>query len=187
MNDYSYAGAINNDMIGLDFALYRLGLRDLDGRGVGSRISSCRSWVPPSPSGSCASWPPNEAANCSLVALFSTIFFYHRVNDTILLAIPLVYSTSRAIQGSGRTRRWFVAAALAMVAAMSVQRNLVKFLQSAVIRGKITGFLGRSVEVLILPYGTWMILLALFCLWAGTRETTDLDHAPDEFEPSPGR
>lgn len=186
MNDYSYAGAINNDMVGLDYALYRIGLRDrtavawvqnslllLLGAALAVRV------LRPG--------PRDEAANCSLVALFSTIFFYHRVNDTILLAIPLVYATSRSVHDSGRSRRWFVAAALSMVAAMSVQRNLVKFLQSAVVHGKITGFVGRSVEALILPYGTWMILLALFCLWEGTRETPNLDCALDEFEPPPGR
>src|SRR5262249_42704045 len=90
VNDYSFQGTQNATLIGFDHAFYRLGLRDrsvirtlqfiailLLGVWVGSQTLTGRL--------------PRPTAS-SLVALYSILFFYHRIYDTVVLILPLVYS-----------------------------------------------------------------------------------------------
>ena len=50
-----------------------------------------------------------RAAVCSLVTLYSVVFFYHRIYDTVILTLPLVYCVGRARIEQGRSRRYFAA------------------------------------------------------------------------------
>ncbi len=92
VNDYSFLGTQYANMIGLDHALYRLGLRD---RAMIRTLQSIGVlllglWVARQV---LASRLPRPAL-CSLVALYSMLFFYHRLYDTVVLALPLAYSVS---------------------------------------------------------------------------------------------
>ena len=89
VNDYSFAGTQNESLIGFDHLFYCLGLRDrlLIRRLQYLAVAAVGLWV---------AWQVvitrlSEGTACSLVALFSMVFLYHRDYDTLILTLPLVY------------------------------------------------------------------------------------------------
>src|SRR6266566_2587174 len=94
VNDYSFQGARNESIIGFDHLFYRLGLRD-------RRLIRTLQYLAVAASGLWVAWQvvvarlPRGAA-CSLVALYSMVFLYHRDYDTLILALPLVYCAAGA-------------------------------------------------------------------------------------------
>jgi hypothetical protein len=169
VNDYSFMGTQNATMIGFDHALFRLGLRDratiqmlqliavlLLGLSVASLAVGGR--LP-------------RAGVCSIVALYSVLFFYHRIYDTVLLILPLVYSVSRSQTAQGRSRWWFVTSAIAILLVLFGSAMGMASLTSASLNW---GLAGRLVQAVVLPYATWMILTAIACIYLGDARSVRL-------------
>jgi hypothetical protein len=95
-NDYSFDNIQSHTIIGFDRLVYCLGLRNrgvilivllgLMGLfGIGLTYQIWRSRI-------------SRVAACSLVPLYALLFTYHRVPDCGVLALPLVYCSTRACQ-----------------------------------------------------------------------------------------
>jgi hypothetical protein len=154
VNDYSYEGTQDESIIGFDHLFYRLGLRDR------SLIRSLQ-YLTVVAAGLWTAWQawasrlPRGAA-CSLVALFSLVFLYHRDYDTPLLALPLVYCAQRARAVSGPVGRIFACCVAAIGLIFYLHLPVLIFLTT---RSQGWGIAGRLVQATLLPYATWLILL----------------------------
>ncbi len=101
VNDYSYAGESHLSLIGFDHALFRLGLRN-------RRLVQVTAWAILAVLLVAVARPilasrPSRSAACSLLAIFTMLFLYHRVYDGVLLALPLVFLFGQArFASSGR-------------------------------------------------------------------------------------
>jgi hypothetical protein len=165
VNDYSYRNSSSVELLGLDRAGYCLGLRDrttlkllqaLVVVALGAMIAYEVAWRRSLPDGAAG----------SLVALYSLVFFYHRLYDAVILSLPLVYCTGRARSERGWARWLFVTGALAILAVLNLRLGI---LRSITQRAPDWGAWGRLLESLILPYGIWLILLAIGCVWMAGR------------------
>jgi hypothetical protein len=166
VNDYSIEGPRHENILGFDHALYRLGLRDRRVISVVQYLTllALGAWV------ACQVVVPGRlprAAACSLVALHSVVFLYHRNYDAVILALPLVYSAGQARAARGAARWLFVACAAAIL--------LVLYLDLAVLREVCSwsvahGAWGRVVQAVVLPYGTYAVVIAMICLVWGARK-----------------
>jgi hypothetical protein len=164
VNDYSFQGTRSENMLGLDHALYRLGLRDRRAVRIGQYLllAALGAWVAWQVLGkSCL---PRPAA-ASLVALYSVVFLYHRNYDTLILALPFAYCACQARSAAGG-RALFTACALAIVLVWYQDRTLLEPLQT---QSPHWGALGRWVQAVMLPYPTWLVLLAMPALVAAAR------------------
>ena len=183
-NDISLGAASNADMVGLDYAFYRLGLRApgaagkaqivaiaLLGAALAFRILRRPGALP-------------TGGDCSLVALFSVIFLYHRSHDCVVLALPLTYAVARARAGSGQARWAYLGATAAVLLVLSHQRKAVELLSKAY-RDRADG-LALLVQAIVLPYATWLVLGAMIALALGDRWSRDLPIL-DGCGPNPGR
>ena len=112
----------------------------------------------------------------SLVALYSLIFFYHRFYDAVVLALPLVYSTGRARSERGWIRWLFAASAVAILAVLNLRLGALRYVAN---NAQDWGSCGRLLQIFILPYGTWFILIALVCIWRASR-LTRVPRLPDQ-------
>jgi hypothetical protein len=166
VNDYSFEGPHHMNLVGFDHALYRLGLRDR--RAI--RVTQCLLLL------ALGAWVARQvafpgalprAAACSLVALYSVVFLYHRNYDTVILALPLAYSAGQARAARGATRWLFAACAVAVVLVLSMDGAfLTEVFQWSLSRGAW----GQVVQAVVLPYATWAIVLAMVCLALGARK-----------------
>ena len=155
VNDYSFEGTQDESMIGFDHLFHRLGLRDRTLirslqylAVVVTGLWVCRQvWAARLPRG----------AACSLVALFSMVFLYHRDYDTPLLVLPLVYCAERARAERGPVGRIFACCAVAICLIFYLNLPILMFLTT---RSPGWGVMGRLVQATLLPYATWLILLA---------------------------
>jgi hypothetical protein len=170
VNDYSFEGPRNENMLGFDHAFYRLGLRD---RGLLRAAQYLALAV-------LGGWVASEvlrkdrlprAAACSLVALFSVVFLYHRSYDTLILALPFAYSAARARSVRGRGRYLFAGCALAILMVWYLDIGLLRALQEVSLNG---GGWGRLVQAVVLPYATWLVVLAMIALVAAARRSATL-------------
>jgi hypothetical protein len=166
MNDYAYANPNSIDLISLAHASYRLGLRD-------RVVIEAAHWAALGVLGAWVLWqtggrrPLARAAACSLVALYSAVFLYHRIYDMIILVVPLAYCTGRALTVPGRGRWLFAACALAVLGVVYLRLDSLEALTAVVAHGH--GPANYLLQAVVLPYGTWLILFALFCLPAAER------------------
>ncbi len=146
-------------MLGFDHALYRLGLRNRSAIGILQLVAVLvlGLWVMRQ---ALAGRLPRPAA-CSLVALYSVLFFYHRIYDTIILALPLVYCMGRARIAEGRSRRYFVLSVVSILLVMYMSTAGLRFLTEASFNW---GVWGRLVQATLLSYATWLILISIICL-----------------------
>jgi hypothetical protein len=165
VNDYSFEGPRPENMLGFGRAFYCVGLRD-------RRVIRVAEYVMLAVLGT---WVARQvafrgglprAAACSLVALYSVVFLYHRNYDAVILALPLTYSAGQARAARGAARGLFAACAAAILAVLYL--DLV-FLRSAFHWSLDWGAWGRVVQAVLLPYATWSILLAMVCLVLATR------------------
>jgi hypothetical protein len=165
VNDYSFQGTQHWNMMGFEHALYRLGLRDrrLIRAGQFLILAALGAWVARGILG--PRRLPRPAA-CSLVALFSAVFLYHRLYDAVLLVLPLVYCTDQARTTQGRTRWLFAGAAAGSLAVLFLSRG---FLAAAFEFSEGNGLLGWLVQAAVLPCATWLTVLTMFCLAAASR------------------
>src|SRR5207249_3394308 len=100
-----------------DHALYRLGMRDRSAIRIVQYLllGLLGAWVARQvlPVGQVANLP--RGAACSLVALFSLIFLYHRLYDAVILVVPLVYCVGRCRIETGAARALFLACVIAVL------------------------------------------------------------------------
>ena len=156
VNDYSYAGARNESIISFEHLFYRLGMRD---RGL-IRYAQLLALL------AVGAWAtylvipgrlPRSDAVC-VISFFSMLFLYHRDYDTVILALPLVHCAKRVRMTTGRPRGLYAACGLIVIAVLYVNAGHLRTLtQWSVDRGAW----GRLVQGAILPYVTWLILLAM--------------------------
>jgi hypothetical protein len=159
VNDYSFEGTQNESLIGFDHFFYCLGLRDrlLISRLQYLAVAAIGPWV---------AWQVlcagrSEGTACSLVAFFSMLFLYHRDYDTLILTLPLVYCAARARREAGAARRLFSGCSIAIHAIFYMNLTLLMFLSG---KSQLWGVAGRLIQATILPYATWLILLAMAAL-----------------------
>jgi hypothetical protein len=165
VNSYEYANVSSAESFGIDHALYRLGLRNRSLIWLGQALilvvlgtivafeASPRGRLP-------------RGAVVSLVALYAELFLYHRVYDTVLLALPLVYTAGRANLERGLERILPAVAGVAVLAVMYLRVGLLRTLTSFALGA---GAGGQAIQALVLPYATWSILLAMACLLLANR------------------
>jgi hypothetical protein len=179
VNDYSFEGSRHENILGFDHALYRLGLRD-------RRVIRVAQYLLLLALGA---WVARQvvfrgglprAAACSLVALYSVVFLYHRNYDAVILALPLAYSVGQARAASGAARWLFATCAVAIL--------LVLYLDLALLRevfqwSLAQGAWGRVVQAVVLPYGTSAVVIAMICLVLGARQVQAAT-AANEMEPA---
>jgi hypothetical protein len=163
VNDVSFQGTQHTTILGLDHALYRLGMRDFGWIQIGQALGLLALTLAVARLVMVLRMMPRAAA-CSLVAAFSVIFLYHRIYDTMVLVIPLVYCTGWARAAQGPSRWLFAGTAIAIV--------LVLFLPiaglSALARYSFeSGSVGRLIQAVLLPYATWAVLLTMLGLAVG--------------------
>jgi hypothetical protein len=159
VNDISFEGTQHINIIGLDHALYRLGLRDRRVVRILTAIGMFAIGVWVVRQVILARLP--RAAACSLVALFSMIFLYHRSYDAVVLVLPLVYFTGRARTQEGRARWLFAAGAIAVLFVLYLRNDSMRFLTWASFEWRIWGPL---VQAIVLPHPTWLILISMVLL-----------------------
>jgi hypothetical protein len=162
VNDYSFQGTQHATMIGFDHALYRLGLRDRSTIRTLQLIAVVLMglWVVRL---GWASRLPRPAV-CSLVALYSIVFFYHRIYDTVVLVLPLVYSVSRSQVAEARSRWLFVASSLVILMVLFMSASDLKSLTESSLKW---GVWGRLVQATMTAYATWMVVAAMACIYIG--------------------
>jgi hypothetical protein len=165
VNDYTFEGTQPENILGFESAFYRLGLRD---RTVirwtqYAAVLVLGVWVARQVIG--AQRLPRAAA-CALVALYSSVFLYHRSYDTVILVLPLVYCAGRARLAEGRGRWLFAACAFSTLLVLNLN---VDFLRETTRLSLTWGAWGRVVQAVVLPYGTWLIVLAMVLLVKGAR------------------
>jgi len=160
VNDYSFQGTQPENIIGFDHALFRLGLRDRQVIRLAQYmvLLVLGAWVTHQV---IFSHRIPRAASCSLVALYSTVFLYHRNYDGLILVLPLVYSVGRARSAQGPARWLFVGTASAILLVLYSNKALLQAAQRLSMTGAGWGLL---VQAMILPYATWLVLVAMICL-----------------------
>jgi hypothetical protein len=165
INDYSLVGPNHDTIVGLDHAIYSLGLRNrsiiriaqvviLLVLGVGLLWDIA--WT----------GALSKGAACSAIAFYSALFLYHRSYDMVILVLPLVYATGRAEREQGRKRWPFVAAA---VLSLFVINMPLGFSRLVIDWSADRGLIGQVVQALAVPYCTWFILAGMFCIWWAAR------------------
>lgn len=107
-------------------------------------------------------WPAGLAS--SVIALYSTIFLYHRTYDTTILALPLAYAAIRVGSESGRARRLFALSMFAMLGTMHVNPKVTGVVFEP-LQG--LGAPGHLAWGLIRPYATWLVLISMASMAAG--------------------
>ncbi len=162
VNDYSFEGPRNESIIGFEALFYRLGLRDR------TTIRNAQ-YAAVLIVGLCVAWivvrgsVPRPAA-CSLVAFFSVIFLYHRDYDTVILVLPLVYSASQT-QAARDRHRW-LPIAIGIMALAILYLNAFLLAPLAAMTWE-WGAWGRLLQAIVLPYATWLIIVAMLTLIVG--------------------
>jgi vacuolar-type H+-ATPase subunit I/STV1 len=99
-----------------------------------------------------------------LVALYSAVFLYHRLYDMIVLCLPLTYVLGRAWAERGRARLAYTLCAAAILGVLHLRTGMLLSLTERYADSASLG--GRLIEAFVLPYGTWLVLLAILCLAA---------------------
>ena len=171
VNDYSYKGPSHEMILGLDHALYRLGMRDRTSirNGALLGLGLLGLWILrdlPGPR------PLPRGAACSLVILYSVIFLYHRYYDLVILALPLVYTVSMSRVGTWeRSFPWRISSAAILLALFFHQRLLLMIEHASFELGAT----GQLIQALILPYSTWLVLTAMLCVHVGGRGSVDTE------------
>jgi hypothetical protein len=165
INDYSVLSSDFHNMIGFDSILYHAGLGDRNLIRMGQMIAMLLlgGWivwkVVRQPMGT-------RAEIIAIVSLYAMVFTYHRVQDGVILAIPLVYVVSQ-LQEAGHSRRWFVMAMLAIVFGFYWHPKINVLIVAIVDRLQID-LLTRVASAIFLPFHTWLILASILFITLGS-------------------
>lgn len=168
-NDYSFEAPFNHTIIGIDYALYCLGLRDraviritqiviLGLLGGGLAVEIYRKGLP-------------RGGACALVAIYSCIFLYHRFHDASILTLPLVYAWSRALKTGRPGRSLFIATFIALLPIFFIHPKLVEVVVEAI--SSKWGGIKWLLDALVLPYATWFALIAMGLLYMALKTAGD--------------
>jgi len=159
-NDYSYENRHKAyvDILGFDHLMYRMGMRDRMAIRIGqyAALLVLGAWVARQVLGPN---PLSPAAGCSLVAIYSTVFLYHRLCDTIILSLPLMYAVGSALAETGKARIAFTLCTAAILGILSLRYRMLANLTD--LYADSTSVEGRLIQALVLPYGTWLVMLAM--------------------------
>ena len=164
VNDCSYANPISNSILGFDQLISRTELtqdRNLIRASQAVVLLVIGGWL----LYQIVARRLDFCLSASLISLFSMVFLYHRIYDTVIFALPLTFATAAAWRADSRSRWWFLVAAIAMITVMYVPTRISAALLPLSYR---LGSLGISVRALVLPYPTSLTLLSMACLWFGT-------------------
>jgi hypothetical protein len=167
VNDYSFDGPRSENMLGFDHAYFRLGLRDRWTIRCAQllTLAALGGWIAYLVlKEGCLPW----GAACSLVALYAVVFLYHRAYDTVVLAVPLVYSVGRLRSASGSTRWLFAFCALAVLLVWCQDVEMLRSLQERSLQGGLSGWL---IQAAVLPYATWLVVLTMAALVIAVRRS----------------
>jgi hypothetical protein len=166
VNDYSFEAPEDHNMIGFNRLVYCLGMRN--------RLAI--RWIHVCCNAALGAWLlvlalrprgfPRDAF-CSILALYSLMFFYHRHYDLAMLALPLVYAASRLRSSQLLERQLCSVALIAMLAVMYLHPSSVRVAVPRLTGG--TGVWERLGEAIVFPYIIWAILLAMACLTIAAR------------------
>ena len=169
VNDYSYDGTRNEGIISFEHLFYRLGMRDREWIRYAQflALAAVGAWVAylvilkdlPRP------------AAASLVSFFSLLFLYHRDYDSVILALPLAYCAGKVRVTTGPARWLYTACGLMAIAILYADSLFLRLLTQRSLGWETWG---RLVQATVLPYATWLILLAMLLLALATRA----DRAP---------
>ncbi|MGC1722024.1 MAG: hypothetical protein WA746_23805, partial [Isosphaeraceae bacterium] len=107
--------------------------------------------------------PVDELRLAVLLCLFSCVFLYHRCYDSVILALPLFYCVDRVRDQSRRRAIMYKAVATGLVLVLNFPRGGVLIRLSN--WSQSSGLAGRLVQILVLPYCTWILLTSMFLLW----------------------
>ena len=110
----------------------------------------------------------DEPAAGALIALYSVVFFYHRLSDAVLLIIPFTYAAHRACVVDGSTRVLYSLSALSVLITLFVPGSFLDALNGPISQG---GMIGMAARMLILPVATYGVIAAFVLLWIA-------DHRP---------
>lgn len=105
-----------------------------------------------------------RGAAISLISLYAAVFFYHRVYDAVILAVPLTYCLGLARNLPARRSRPFAACAAALIATLFMYQRFLVMVEAW---SHDVGHWGRFLRAIVLPASTWSILLAIACLGVG--------------------
>ena len=108
---------------------------------------------------------PRPAA-ASLVSFFSLLFLYHRDYDTVILALPLAHCAGKVRVTTGPARWLYTACGLMAIAILYADALFLRLLTQRSLGWETWG---RLVQATVLPYATWLILLAMLLLALATR------------------
>ena len=172
INDYSFSGPFHDDMLGLEHWLYCLGLR---GGGLISLVQLglllliglglLREYL-------VRARRIDELRLAVLLCVFSCVFLYHRSYDSLILALPIFYCVDRAREECQQRAIMYKAIATGLVLVLNFPRGGVLIRLSN--WSLSSGLAGRLVQILVLPYCTWILLAALFLLWYLGREPSGI-------------
>ena len=160
INYHGYVHNNSDSRIGIDHALYRIGLRS------DPLISALQMLVVITLGGYLAlevSWLrrlPDEVV-CSLVCLYSMIFLYHRIYDTVILVVPLAFVMAAARRAVGAARWLFALSGLAQLVAIHPIGRVLKWIQEDSWGWGVWGSFSRGI---VLPGTTWAIVGAMTAL-----------------------
>jgi hypothetical protein len=158
VNDYGFQQEESFDILAFDHLFYRLGIRDrglislIHLAAVGALLGGLLVLRDRGP----------FVVTASLVATAAMLVLYHRMYDSILLALPLTCEASIALNATGRRRLLAVACVGLLLAVTDQPRAVLCHLTRWSLDHGLTG---RLVQALALPYATWSILLALVLLF----------------------
>jgi len=159
VNDLTLTGSLHETIIGLDHALYRVGIRDQNAYRIGQAIIliALGGWL------ARRIWTGALAGGLAvaIVSLFSLLFLYHRLYDAVIIAPALLLAFGQATWSRGWPRYLSITAFLLMLSILYMPARQLRALADLSLE---SGKLGRLVQATILPYATWATLLAIGCL-----------------------
>jgi hypothetical protein len=168
VNDITYTGTLNWNILGIDHLAYRLGVRgSANLKIIQAAVLGVLGVIL---AYGLITGRLKSGLGFALVSLYSVIFLYHRVYDMVILAPALVYAVSQAKTRVGWRRAAFGMATAMILSAMYMNRDLMVNAHNFVMAND--GVLSKAAEYILLPYATWMVLGSMLLLfWAGRAET----------------
>jgi hypothetical protein len=165
VNDYTFAGPFHDDIISFGHWAYCLGLRN---RTVNAALQM--TLVLTIGALLCGDFylrrvPPHAEIQIALVCVYSCLFLYHRMYDTILLAFPLLLCSERARRESGWQRLAYSLTVIGFLLILNMPRG--KPLHDLAGWSITAGIPGRLVQVIVLPFAVWVLLFALVVIRFG--------------------
>lgn len=163
-NDYTFGNttenAANENRLGFDHFFFRLGVHDpaqirvINTAAVSIVVVLTSLFV----LWRRTAWP----ASCSLVAIASLLFFYHRTYDGGILMLPILYAADRLRTGAGKSRLWYGITVLSCFALLYTPGQPMK--QIIFWSLKHEGWESRLLHATVISWPMWSVLIAYSAL-----------------------